>query len=278
MPARSRPTGRHTRGKTAENRLRRIDTYVALAHAEALRGPSPLVVDVGFGASAWTTLETAQRWRRVNPALRVAGVEIDPARVEAALPFADPPSTAFLLGGFEVADHFGVGSVAVIRCYNVLRQYEEAEVIDALARMGAALAEGGLLVEGTSNPTGSMTAFDIWRREGELLAHEALVLGTNFRRPHEPAEFRTILPKRLIHRMLDEEPARFFDEWQRAALRTSAARESGLRAWWAASAEELRRGGTWPIDPRPRLVERGFLTIGSTLGGPEVIGVRDRRG
>ena len=36
-----------------------------------------------------TTLESARRFRRVNPELPILGVEIDKERVEAALPYAD---------------------------------------------------------------------------------------------------------------------------------------------------------------------------------------------
>lgn len=48
-----------------------------------------LFVDLGYGFDARTTLESAERFRRVNPNLPILGVEIDKERVDAAIPFAD---------------------------------------------------------------------------------------------------------------------------------------------------------------------------------------------
>ena len=44
----------------------------------------PLVVDLGFGAVAVTTVELYDRLRAHHPAVRVVGLEIDPERVSAA--------------------------------------------------------------------------------------------------------------------------------------------------------------------------------------------------
>src|SRR5947209_7943677 len=92
--------GRVTRGTTGTNRLRRVDRY--LAASPALRRPAaPLVVDLGFGARPWTALELADRLARVRSDVRVLGLEIDPARVAAAMPSATD-RVSFGLGGFEV--------------------------------------------------------------------------------------------------------------------------------------------------------------------------------
>src|SRR3954470_6431988 len=92
--------GRVTRGTTGTNRLRRIDRYLAASDA-LRRAESPLVVDLGFGARPWTTLELAERLVRVRPDVRVLGLEIDPARVEAALPDASDRVT-FPLRGVQI--------------------------------------------------------------------------------------------------------------------------------------------------------------------------------
>ena len=64
----ARPLGTVTRGTTATNRLRRVDRWLVATYASALRSASdPLVVDLGYGASAWTTVElrgTAPRGAR----------------------------------------------------------------------------------------------------------------------------------------------------------------------------------------------------------------------
>lgn len=284
MPPRRQPEGQPTRGKTAVNRLRRVDVFVALAMASVLRGGSPLVVDLGFGARPWTALELAERWRRVNPQLRVLGIEIDPERVAEALPFADPPRVEFARGGFDVESTTGAGTVRVVRCLNVLRQYEEAGADAALARIAGAIEPGGVLIEGTSSPSGRIVVFDVYRKRVPLpaeetpadiagtaavragLTHEALVFATNFRAPTDTDEFRTIAPKRLIHRMFDEAPARFFEEWQRASVAARAVGEPGTSRHWAETARLLGEKG-WPLDRRKRLLERGFLVVRSDLRG-----------
>lgn len=259
-----RPAGQPTRGKTALNRLRQVDVYVALALPDLLRGEAPLAVDVGYGARPWTALEMAERWRRVNPGLRVLGVEIDPERVTAAAPFADPPRVDFALGGFNLSGVLGARRARIVRCYNVLRQYDEAQVAEALAAMAPAVEDGGALIEGTSNPSGAMVAFDVYRKRGDRLEHDALVFGTNFRSDLTPADFRTILPKRLIHRMLDERPGRFFEDWTRAHLMAVGQGLHG-KGRWIHAAEMLRTRFDQPIDPRMRLIERGYLTVRDEL-------------
>ena len=84
-----RPAGQPTRGKTAPNRLRRVDSFVLLFDSPLLRRTegdfaAALFVDVGFGAEPITTLQSANRLRQVNAQLPVLGVEIDRERAAAA--------------------------------------------------------------------------------------------------------------------------------------------------------------------------------------------------
>ena len=67
------PIGQVTRGTTGTNRLRRIDRWIAQLPA-LRRAEHPLVVDLGYGASATTTLELHQRLARVRPDVEVVGV------------------------------------------------------------------------------------------------------------------------------------------------------------------------------------------------------------
>ncbi|HSN76502.1 MAG TPA: hypothetical protein VL334_15605, partial [Anaerolineae bacterium] len=168
-----RPLGQPTRGKTARNRLRRVDTFLALYDPGLLRradGPfaGAFFVDLGYGAEPFTTLESAQRLRRIHPALPVLGVEIDPARVAAAQPYADD-LTQFRLGGFNLPLRMRVDgtreTVRAIRAFNVLRQYEEDEVAGAWETMARGLLPGGLLIEGTSEPYGRVWVANVLRRE-----------------------------------------------------------------------------------------------------------------
>ncbi len=97
---RPKPLGQPTRGKTAPNRLRKTDTFLGVAFPELVRCMTGLYVDLGYGAYPVTSVETLHRLRRLNPSLRVLGVEIDPQRVAEAQPFAEP-GLEFRFGGFN---------------------------------------------------------------------------------------------------------------------------------------------------------------------------------
>ena len=264
--------GRVTRGKTARNRLRRIDAFLARYDPELLRRrdgehAGALFVDLGYGAEPHTTLESAARLRRLNPGLPVLGVEIDPERVERARPFADE-ATAFRFGGFNLPLRSRADgarqSVRLIRAFNVLRQYEEEAVEPAYDTLAAALLPGGLLIEGTSDPLGRIWTANLVRRPAEPGADrpwrlEALAFGTSFRDGFDPAAFRAILPKSLIHRMRPGEPIHaFMADWERAARETRPVRVWGWRQWFAAAAEGLARRGH-RLELRRSWLRRGWL-------------------
>jgi len=148
----SRPVGTITRGTTHPNRLRRVDRWIAHACARSLRAADdPLVVDLGYGAAAWTPRDLRDRLRLARPDVEVVGIEIDPARVAAAAPYSDA-TLSFRRGGFEVP--LDGRAAVVIRAFNVLRQYDESEVGAAWAAMTERLSPGGLLVEGTCDELG----------------------------------------------------------------------------------------------------------------------------
>src|ERR1700752_1712494 len=161
------PLGQPTRGKTTSNRLRRVDNFILLYEPSLLTRMDGLFadsmfVDLGYGFDARTTLESAARFRKVNPGLRVLGVEIDKERVEAALPFADE-KTFFRLGGFNLPLKDGE-HVRLLRVFNVLRQYEEKDFAPAYDRLAHYMRPGGLMVEGTSNPFGSIWVANVVRK------------------------------------------------------------------------------------------------------------------
>lgn len=262
-----RPQGQPTRGKTAVNRLRRVDNFLLLYDAPLIRrndGPyaGAFFVDLGYGAEPFTTLESAARLRAVNPRLRVLGVEIDPARVAAAQPFADA-DTCFRLGGFNLPLVAAQGErVRAVRAFNVLRQYEEADVAGAYAELAHHVLPGGLLVEGTSDPRGRIWVANVLRRQaGAAWTAEALVFSTNFRLPFDPADFQAVLPKNYIHRMAPGEPIfTLMEAWKAAAQRTLPERAWGERRWFAAAAHSLRASGA-PVDLRRRWLGRGYLVV-----------------
>lgn len=217
-------------------------------------------VDLGYGAEAFTTLESAARLRKHNPNLRLLGVEIVPERVEAALPFEDA-LTNFRLGGFNLPLKAGE-KVRAIRAFNVLRQYEEDEVADAHQLLVEQLMPDGLLIEGTSDPLGRIWVANILRKHGlgqQRPEIEALVFSTNFRWGFEPGMFQPVLPKNFIHRMVPGEAIfNFMEEWKAAAHETIGYKEYGLRQWFVASAEVLAQRG-FQIDSRKKMLKSGFL-------------------
>src|SRR4030095_8184189 len=162
-----KPEGQPTRGKTASNRLRGVDNFILLYEPSLLTRTDGLFadamfVDLGYGFDACTTLESATRFRLVNPNLKILGVEIDKERVEAALPFTDE-KTFFRLGGFNLPLKEGE-HVRLIRAFNVLRQYEEKDFSPAYEKLVQYVLPDGLMIEGTSNPFGSIWAANVVRR------------------------------------------------------------------------------------------------------------------
>jgi len=253
-----KPQGQVTRGKTASNRLRQVDNFLLMYEASLIgRSGEAMFVDLGYGAEAVTTLESALRFRRVNPSLRVLGVEIEPERVAAAMPFADE-RTFFRLGGFNLPLLPGE-TVRAVRAFNVLRQYDEIDVLPAWQQIAHYVQLGGLLIEGTSNPTGAIWAANLLRKVETGWSKEALVFFTNFRAGFDPAEFQAILPKNYIHRMLPGEPIYlFFEAWKAAAAETSPMQAWGPRQWHAAAAEALANRG-FAINIHRKWLSKGWL-------------------
>jgi SAM-dependent methyltransferase len=247
------PIGHATRGTTGTNRLRRIDRWIA--RHPVLRGAAdPLVVDLGFGASAVTTLELAERVRRVRPDAEVVGLEIDPERVERArMQLARAPGelragVGFARGGFEVPLPGG-RRPAVIRALNVLRQYDETAVADAWARMTGRLAPDGMLVEGTCDELGRVAT---WVELSPDATPRSLTLSLRLAGMESPAIAAERLPKALIHRNVPGERVHDFlagldAEWQRAAV---VAPFGPVHRWRTALDALAARG--WPLLGRAR--------------------------
>ena len=266
-----KPVGQPTRGKTASNRLRRVDNFILLYESSLLTRTDGLFagsmfVDLGYGFDARTTLESASCFRQVNPDLRILGVEIDKERVEAALPFADE-KTFFRLGGFNLPLKEGE-HVRLIRVFNVLRQYEEKDFAPAYDGLAQYMLPGGLMIEGTSNPFGSIWAANVVRRtlESDSLPSgnqnwrfEALVFSTNFRNGLDVEEFQTILPKNLIHHVIPGEPIYdFFEAWKQCAAETASMKIYGERQWFIAAAERLEKRG-YAFASQRKWLSKGFL-------------------
>lgn len=264
--AHARRVGRVTRGTTGTNRLRRIDRWLA-RHPALRRTDDPLVVDLGYGASGVTALELQARLARTRPDVEVLGLEIDPARVERAreqlaavragrTPFDPGARVSFAVGGFEVPAPAG-RRPAIIRAFNVLRQYDEGEVTGAWDAMTARLAPGGLLVEGTCDELGRIATWVALDSDGTPRSFTVSLRLAGLEHPSVAAER---LPKALIHRNVPGERIHALltaldAEWERAA----ALSPFGPVERWRGALDALVRAG-WPVGARSRW-RLGELTV-----------------
>ena len=195
-PSPARPIGTVTRGTTHPNRLRRVDRWIASVLGANLRqSASPVVLDLGFGASAVTTVELARRLAPISPAIEVIGLEIDQARVRAAR--AAYPSQRFEVGGFELGGH--AGRAALVRAFNVLRQYDEADVPEAWHRMTTGCAPGGVVVEGTCDELGRVACWVRLDRDVSRVTPVSLTVSLRLAGLERPSDAAARLPKALIH-------------------------------------------------------------------------------
>jgi hypothetical protein len=251
---RARALGLPTRGTTNANRLRRVDRWLLATQVPRLRDAArPLVVDLGYGSSAVTTLELVERLGAEVAGLEVVGLEIDPARVTAVADERDPPRVDFRVGGFELA---GLQPV-LVRAFNVLRQYDEQSAARAWDTMRAALGPGGLVVEGTSDEWGRRATWVALDADGPL----TLSLSARVADLSAPSDLAERLPKALIHHNVPGQPIheflRAFDAAWAAAAGLSA---FGPRQRWTAAVEALAEQG-WPFVGSSRRWRQGEVTI-----------------
>lgn len=248
-PRPTRPVGTLTRGTTNPNRLRRADRWLVHTYGSLLRAapPSPVVVDLGYGAHPVTTVELATRVAVARPDVQVVGLEIDQGRVAAAAPHAAPPGLTFALGGFEVPLSGG-RSPLLIRAFNVLRQYDEGQVQPAWSRMVDRLAPQGALMEGTCNELGRLGAWvDVRRGPDGAPQPRSLTLSWRLRDVEAPSVVAERLPKVLIHRNVPGERIHALmtdldSAWARAAGHAAY----GARQRFLAAVTDLRALG-WPV-------------------------------
>ncbi|HEX2903006.1 MAG TPA: class I SAM-dependent methyltransferase [Jatrophihabitans sp.] len=249
---RARALGLPTRGTTNPNRLRRMDNWIAITQASLIRSAdSPLIIDLGFGASPITAVELLQRLRPVRADVHVLGLEIDAERVAAAQPAAGP-GLSFAHGGFELAGRRPL----LVRAANVLRQYPEAEVQPAWQAMQRQLAPGGVIVDGTCDELGR-------RGSWTLVSAAGPVSLTLFSKPdaiQRPSDIADRLVKALIHRNV---PGEAVHELLRAMDRAwdlhAPLAAFGNRQRWAAMCETLAE--QWPLLSTPARHRSGELTV-----------------
>lgn len=246
-----KPYGVITRGTTGVNRLRRSDRwtrYNPRVGALLRSVDTPLALDVGYGASHTTTVEWAGWLRQINPRVEVVGLEIDPERVL-------PPRSGvrFELGGFELAGYHP----HLVRAFNVLRQYDVAEVPSVWSAVCSRLAPGGLFIEGTCDELGRRAAWVLLDASGPVsltLAWDPFDVAT-------PSDIAERLPKALIHRNVEGEPIwQLLQDADRAYANAAGWAPHGPRVRWREAHKELVARG-WPLAPLRRRLRDNTLTV-----------------
>jgi len=272
VPAPTAPIGRATRGTTGTNRLRRVDRWIARHPVLRSAGADPLVVDLGFGASGVTAFELEARLRATRADVEVLGLEIDPARVATARSqlagiregnshFRRDARILFATGGFEVP---APRRPRIIRAMNVLRQYDEADVPGAWARMAGRLERGGMLVEGTCNEVGRVAT---WVAVNAQAVPETFTVALHLGALEAPSVAAERLPKALIHRNVPGERVHDFlgaldREWDRAAPHSAF----GPVQRWRAAMQGMTDAG-WPLRAHARW-RLGEVTVPWTAVAP----------
>ena len=265
-----RPDGDITRGTTNPGRLRRVDRWITQAQRAVLRADErPLVVDLGFGASPVTTVELYRRIRAVAPRAEVVGLEIDQERVSLACRRLaslraggdELPGLSFGVGGFELPVP---RRPALVRAFNVLRQYPEERAWAAWSRLRSGLADGGVLVEGTCDEIGRRA---VWvtlpapARQARAENAELITFSARLASLERPSDLAERLPKTLIHRNVPGEPVHaFLRDFDRAWDRAVPYSGFGSRQRWLAAVAAL--SGSWPVLRRAPYGGRGRWRLG----------------
>ncbi len=261
------PVGNITRGTTNANRLRRVDRWIQTW--PALRTTSdPLVIDLGYGASAATPVELATRLRKTRADVELLGLEIDPERVTIAkeelsrwekehlITSDQAHGISFDRGGFEVSVPQNRKPV-VIRAFNVLRQYDEPEVQGAWDMMVARLQPGGVLVEGTCDEIGRISSWIAITTDGPQTLSIALKLDTL----EVPSIVAERLPKALIHHNVPGERIHeFLSALDKQWLTHAPLGSFGATQRWIATAQGMKEAG-WPIIGNKSRWRLGEITV-----------------
>lgn len=249
-----RPVGNVTRGTTNPNRMRRVDRWLTGPQAWRLRGAEdPLVVDLGYGASPATAVELFERLTAIRPDVRVVGIEIEPERVRQAKAL-ERPGLSFQLGGFELPVP---GWPVLVRAFNVLRQYEEADVAAIWRLVQDRLAPGGLFIDGTCDEIGRRVTWVALDDERPL----SLGLSMRFGGFELPSDIAERLPKALIHRNVPGERIHsYLQALDKAWVEAAPLASFGNRQRWTAMCRAMRDAG-WPVQDGPARWRLGELTV-----------------
>jgi hypothetical protein len=168
-------------------------------------------------------------------------------------------------------------------------------VAEALAALAAPLTEGGLMIEGTSDPLGRLLTFNLYQKftpaerpstptplrsggysarltplrsgcsiEESGLKRIGFVFVPSLRADFLPRQFQAVLPKNFIHHAKPGGAIdRFFAAWHAAWQRARTQFGADQRQVFTQAALRLAEYYGYKLDRRPALLRRGFLWLGS---------------
>jgi hypothetical protein len=144
----------------------------------------------------------------------------------------------------------------LIRAANVLRQYEEAEVVAVWARLCARLAPDGLLIDGTCDEIGRRHVWVALGPEGPRSVTFAARLGSLT----VPSDLAERLPKALIHRNVPGEPVHaFLRDFDRGWAAAAPYGALSARQRWIRAVDALAQH--WPLQGGPQRRRQGEVTV-----------------
>ena len=163
----------------------------------------------------------------------------------------------------------------LVRAFNVLRQYEEADVPGIWRLVQDRLAPGGLFIDGTCDEIGRRVTWIALDAERPLSLSMSMRFGS-FDLPSDVAER---LPKALIHRNVPGEPVhRLMQAMDRAWLESAPLASFGNRQRWQAHVQGTARrrvaGSGRAVAVAPGRTDGGLGGCGA--GGPAGV-TRGRR-
>jgi predicted Rossmann-fold nucleotide-binding protein/2-polyprenyl-3-methyl-5-hydroxy-6-metoxy-1,4-benzoquinol methylase/8-oxo-dGTP pyrophosphatase MutT (NUDIX family) len=203
------PAGLITSTETRAGRLQDIYNFVFNTLLPQLRmdlknnpvtSEAPVVIDLGVGEGAETTLELRKELNRLNPKVKLIGVDNRQEIID-SMQGTKIRNLSFELGGFNLAPRHQ--NVDMIFSMNVLRWYSDHDQkMQYLKLMGEALRPGGLLIEGNVASNKGTAGVLIFQKQpgGELIPIRLMV---RYNYPN-PLELPTTLNPQLVLRVRSE--------------------------------------------------------------------------
>ncbi|ALV47274.1 methylase [Arthrobacter alpinus] len=259
---RNKPFGNVTRGTTNPNRLRRVDRWLSGPQAWRLSTETnPLVVDLGYGGSPATAVELYSRIHAVCPRAHVTGIEIEPERVRIAK-HLEHEGLDFRVGGFEIPVP---GNATMVRAFNVLRQYDEADVRLIWATVCSRLTPLGIFVDGTCDEIGRRSTWVALGADGP----QSLTISMRFGAFELPSDVAERLPKALIHHNMPGEKIHgFLQALDKHWLAGAPLAPFGYRQRWLRMCKAMYDDG-WPVVRAPSRWRLGELTVAWSAVDPD---------